>query len=270
MSGSAVTKSVLELVSETPDVDNQDAFETLSALFAELRAKLDRRFALTLDPSAERFSSYCNEEGQGQGTLQALSGPEMDWMIHSWTGTPTSSFTNIHLTAWLGPQIQVPHLWMAMGTIPELFVYLDYGPRTDMYVDTDYMDRYFGEVNTTFMDVQNDPKLPSFISQDLCTRQWISPTGICLAGVKPCAEIYARLAELAHQHIDRWLGWVDEASPVAAEKRVALARRDLQMRRTIAERDPANVLVANIYGEPMKNDLVEALWGGQRVLKRPT
>ncbi|MBN95966.1 MAG: hypothetical protein CL928_18145 [Deltaproteobacteria bacterium] len=269
MTTAAVTKSVLELVSETPDVDNQAAFETLSTLFAALRAKLDGRFTLTLDPSVDRFASYANAKGEGQGTLQALSGPEMDWMIHSWTGTPTSSFTNIHLTAWLGPQIRVPHLWMAMGTIPELFVYLDYGPRTDMYEDTDYMDRYFGPVNATYMDVQNDPQLPSFISQDLCTRQWISPTGICLAGVKPSAPIYARLATLAHAHIDRWLGWVDDASPVPIEDREVLARRDLNMRRTIAERDPANALVANIYGETMKDDLVKALWGDQRVLPRP-
>ena len=33
--------------------------------------------------------------------------------------------------------------------------------------------------------------------------------------------------------------------------------------------DPANALVAKIYGEPMKDALVESLWGANRVLDRP-
>ena len=264
-----VTKSVVELINEAPDVDNQAPFDVMWKLFAELRAKLDARFELTLDPSVEKFQSYSNPKGQGQGTIHALSGPEVDWMVHSWMGTPKSTFTNIHLTTWLGPQIRVPHLWMAIGTIPDVFVYFDYGPRADMYLDTAYLDHYYEPANQQYMDTQNDPGMPAFISQDLLTRQFISPTGVCLAGMKPTPEVLAKLGAMAHAHLDRWLGWVKEAEPVPAAERPALATRDLYMRRTIAERDPANAVATNLYGEAMKDELVRALWGGDRKLARP-
>ena len=74
---------------------------------------------------------------------------------------------------------------------------------------------------------------------------------------------------MAHEHIDRWLAWVDEAELVPEAERPALAARDLHMRRTITERDPANALATKLYGEAMKDELVSALWGGERQLPRP-
>ena len=270
MTTTTVTQSVAQLVEDTPDVDNQSTFEAMWRLFAELRAKLDARFELKLDPSCDKFQSYSNGQGEGEGTIDALTGPEMDWLIHSWMGTPQSSFTNMHLTAWLGPQTRVPHLWMAIGTIPDLFVYFDYGPRTDMYADTEYMDRYYQPMNDAFMKTQNAADLPTFVSQDVCTRQFISPTGICLAGVKATPEIYERLAKMAHAHLDRWLAWVDDAETVPESLRPALAARDLHMRRTIAERDPANIMAVNLYGAEMADELVGALWGKDRTQPRPS
>ena len=110
MNTANVTRSVVQLLNDSPDVNNQSTFEALWDLFASLRKKIDTRFALTLDPSVQKFQSYSNPAGEGQGTIDALTGPEIDWLIHSWMGTPQSSFTNIHLTGWLGPHIRVPHL----------------------------------------------------------------------------------------------------------------------------------------------------------------
>jgi len=270
MSTAAVTRSVAQLIEETPDVDNQSTFEALWSLFADLRKKLDARFDLTLDPSCEKFQSYSNDQGEGQGTIDALTGPQIDWMIHSWMGTPQSSFTNMHLTTWLGPHIRVPHLWMAMGTIPDIFVFLDYGPRVDLTVNTPYLDHYYSQVNDQYMEVLNDPELPSFVTQDLCTRQYVTPTAVCLGGVKTSPEMIARLSEMAHAHLDRWLSWVDQAEPVPVSERQALAARDLYIRRTIAERDPANAVADRLYGKEMTNELVRTLWGGDRVLPRPS
>jgi len=269
MNTATVTRSVVQLLDETPDVDNQSTFEALWSLFAELRQKIDARFALTLDPSVGKFQSYSNANGEGQGSIDALTGPEMDWMIHSWIGTPQTSFTNMHLTAWLGPHIRVPHLWMAMGTIPDIFVFLDYGPRADLSVDTAYLDRYYTDVNAGYMQVLDDPELPSFVTQDLCTRQYVSPTGVCLGGVKSSPAMIQRLSQMAHAHVDRWLSWVDEAEAVPFAEREALAARDLYVRRTIAERDPANAVATRLYGDEMTHELVRSLWGGDRILSRP-
>ena len=51
--------------------------------------------------------------------------------------------------------------------------------------------------------------------------------------------------------------------------RAALAERDLYVRREICERDPANVVVDNLFGEELGRYLVKTLWGGTRTLPRP-
>ena len=53
-----VTKSIIDLVDESPDIDNQSNFEQLWKIFSGLRAKLDQRFDLKADPSAEIFQPY--------------------------------------------------------------------------------------------------------------------------------------------------------------------------------------------------------------------
>ena len=54
------------------------------------------------------------------------------------------------------------------------------------------------------------------------------------------------------------------------ERRERLAADDLARRRTIAERDPANVMGVRFFGPEMTDRLVRALWGGDRVLPRPS
>ena len=49
----------------------------------------------------------------------------------------------MHLTIWLDQQIRVPHLAYAFATVPHLFFYMDYIPRTDLFTDLEYLDRYF-------------------------------------------------------------------------------------------------------------------------------
>jgi hypothetical protein len=65
-------------------------------------------------------------------------------------------------------------------------------------------------------------------------------------------------------------GWVKEAKPVPVEKRAELAERDLILRRTIVKRDPANVLAARRLGPDMEERLVNALWGADRQIPRPS
>ena len=51
------------------------------------------------------------------GSIEAFSGPELDWVVQSWWGNPAAGFTNHHLTIWMPPTSRVPHLGMAIGTI---------------------------------------------------------------------------------------------------------------------------------------------------------
>lgn len=268
MSTNIVTRPLLELVDERPDVDNRELFDALWGIMADLRRKLDARFQLSPDPSTKDLQPYQAANGSAKGVLGAWTGPEIDWMIHSWIGTPKTSFTNMHLTVWLGPQIKVPHFGMALGTTPDVFMYLDYLPRVDLMTDLATLDRYYEPANKRALELATDPRFAPFASQELYMRQSQSATSLCYL-VKPSAEIIEKIRGLAHEMLDRWLGWVDAAEPVPTQERAALAARDLLVRRTICERDPANVFGERLFGKEMTTRLIGALWGKDRKNPRP-
>ncbi len=265
----STVKSLLELVDERPDVDNREVFDQLWNILSELRAKLDARFSLTPDASTADLQPYYSLDGKAKGFLSAFSGPEIDWLTHTWIGTPQTSFTNMHLTVWLGPQIRVPHFGMALGTMPDIFMYIDYVPRADLVTDLDYLDTYYEPVNESYIELRKDTRFSPFISKNLYMRQSQSATSHCYL-VPPSDETIAIIRNLAHEMMDRWLGSVDTAAPVPVEDRPALAARDLHLRRSIAERDPANVIGVRLFGEELADRLVRGLWGGDRHLPRPT
>ena len=108
---------VEEMLDASPVVDVHDTFAQFQQLLADLKAKIDARFATTRDPSTESLEQYGTyPEGPG-GRVAAYSGPEVDWMVHSWLGDPSRSFVNLHLTCWLGPQVKVPHLGIAPAVL---------------------------------------------------------------------------------------------------------------------------------------------------------
>jgi len=263
-----LTQSVEELVNARPDVDNSEVFETLTKLFAELRQKVESRLELKLDPSCADITPYHNLDGEVTGSVSNFSGPEVDWAVSSWMGTPQSSFTNLHLTVWLGPEIRVPHLWMAMGTIPKLFVYLDFGPRTELASDIDHLQKYYGPENDLYLDFYNDDRFTPFVSRSVEVRSFISPIGVC-ATAEPDADAIETASAAAHRMVDRWLGWLENPESVPVELQAAQAERDLYVRRQIAETDPANSLAERLLGKPLTERLVKSLWGGDRVLPRP-
>ena len=260
-------KAVQDFVDESgATVDVTPAYTALFALVEELKAKVDQRFTVTRDASTQQFESY---SGDGPtGTIRAYSGDEIDWMVHSWIANPTASFTNIHLTIWLGPQVRVPHFGLAFGTFPQVWCYLDYVPRADLVTDLDYLDTYYEPLNEEALDIRSRPGLDRFNSRALHVRESLSETAHCWSCLDD-EQAIATATELAHSRLDRWLQWVDQAPVVPEAERTALRRRDETVRRNIAERDPANVMGVRYFGEQMTQDLVKALWGGDRALPRP-
>ena len=102
----SVTRSVEDLVMGSPKVDNRASFEVLTALFTELREKIWSRLELNLDPACHTIRPYQNLEGEVSGSVSTFSGPEVDWAVSSWMGTPESSFTNLHLTVRVRPGVR--------------------------------------------------------------------------------------------------------------------------------------------------------------------
>ena len=265
-----ITQSIEEMVEANPGVDNQENFEALWGLIGEMLEIVKGRFELQMDPCCAELQPYVGLPDTGaKGYIGAYSGPEVDWLIHSWTGNPKASFTNMHLTINLGPHIDVPHFGFALGTVPDIFWYMDYLPRCELILNPDYADKYYyGEVNDDYISMDRDPAFTNFVSRDFYTRLAQTPTSICV-GAPINEETLATVRERAMGQLHRWLGWVDAAEPVAEDKRAALAERDEFIRKTICIRDPANVVVDNLFGEELGKYLVDTLWGGTRTLPRP-
>jgi hypothetical protein len=261
-------KSLMEMVDERPNVDNSVAFDELWGIFGALRQRVDERFELQMDDSTRDLQPYRGVEGSGaEGRLAAYSGDEMDWLVHSWIGNPKYSFVNMHLTCWLPATTKVPHLAYALATTPDIFFYMDYVPRVDLMVDTDSLDRYYAPVNARSIELKENPNMNYFTSRSLYVRQALSETALCYT-CKYTPENMAVIKEVAHEMMTRWFGWLDAGHPVPQDEQPTLAERDLHIRKTIAERDPANEMGVRLFGQDLTERLVRALWGGDRVLPR--
>jgi len=265
---STKVQSVDELILQSPDRNNQAQFAEMWQILNEVRAKIDKHFNLTLDASVHDLANYGTKDGTTKGHLTAWSGDGVDWLIHSYMGTPARSFSNMHLTVWLGPEIDAPHFGMALGTIPDMFVYLDFIPRVDVTTDLEYLDRYYEPTNATFLEFEANPEFSPFVSRSLYMRQAQSRTSLCYKAEANATNIDL-VRSAVHAKVDQWLQMVAKAKPVPVEAQAALAQRDLLVRRTIAQRDPANVMGEIIFGKQLTDRLVGTLWGQNRASKRP-
>ncbi|MEV6773881.1 oxidoreductase [Nocardia sp. NPDC051030] len=266
---SETLQHVEQMVDQNPRVDVTETFEEWRELLSGLKSRIAERFELTRDPSTADLESYGDPATGPAGSLAAYSGPEIDWLVHSWIGDPRTGFVNLHLTAWLGPHVRAPHLGAALLLWPDGWFYVDAIPRGDLVGDGAYFDSYYAP---------NDPAWLAFKEEHQDFTWFTSRTGFIRASLSPTAYCYSfpptrpnldTVAELLTARVDQWLGWVADAEPVPAPERAALADRDLAVRRNIAERDPANVMGERLFGPELTQRLVRALWGGDRELPRP-
>ena len=198
----SITSSIEELIAVDGAIDNRETFDQLWAITGEMMDKVRARFELEADPSVDGLQPYGTEGGAG-GYLAAYAGPEVDWLVHSWTGNPAATFTNMHVTINLGPQVDVPHFGFALGTVPDLFWYMDYMPRKDLWTHPDYADRYYGgAVNDQFVAMQREEAFKPFVSRDLYTRVAQSPCSVCY-GAPVSEDNIGLIRDLAHEQLDR-------------------------------------------------------------------
>ena len=261
------TTSIADIHQNAATVDTTEEFAELKVAVGAMYEKVRARFELEPDPSVEDFHDYGAENGP-KGSINAFTGPEVDWMIHSWLGNPSIGFTNLHLTVWLANNTYVPHLGLALGTLPDYWYYVDYVPRVDLLADGTYLDRYYEPDNAEYMEMRTAEGFSPFVSHSLYIRQAVSHTALCHV-VKRTPAGRDKMLELASARVDRWLAHVDEPHVVPLSERAALAERDLYMRRTVADRDPANIMGVRFFGEEKTTRLVRALWGGDRKIARP-
>ncbi len=261
----AATRRVLsieEVLEARPELDNSEVFGQLAGIMRELRQKMLDSFELTPSPANAKYGSYTPPNGACKGSLNTFHGPEIEWLVDSWMGNPASGFTNMHFNTWLRADTRVPHLAIVLGTIPDVFFYFDFVPRTDLTTDVDYLDRYYEWLNAKFIAFHEDPAMKPFISRSNYMRQAISPSGLCFTCSRDPRNV-ALLRATAHALMDQWIAWVKAGDPVLAKEEAGLAARDQRVRRAIAERDPANSLAERLLGKTEMETLVKLLWGVQ-------
>jgi len=266
--GERILTPIVDLVNASPNEDRTEQFKRLWGILDKMHKRISERFELQHDPACSELVNYELDSGY-KGTTEAYVGPEIDWYIHSWCGHPSQTFSNMHITITLGPQYLVPNFGFALGTVPDLFMYMDYLPRVDLLNNIDYADRYYTEVNEEFLELQANPEFKPFISRDLYTRIAMTPTAVGY-GADPSNDNIAVAEAVAMSRLERWLKWVDDAEKTPVEMRAELAQRDHRIRRNICERDPANQVAANIYGDEFADKLVKTISAANRSLPRPT
>ena len=260
-------KSVTEIFDDAPSTDSTKIFDRLWSVMATQRDRIMEQFDLNEDMSLAEQESFGGDSGP-RGSQRAWTGSNMDWLVNSWIGDPEGGFTNMHLTAWLGPDTNVPHLGMAWGTLPHLWFFVDLLPRADLWLDLDYVDQYYEPANEAYLELLEQPGVTPFVSKDTYTRVSVSQSAFCV--VLPTTDENIDLIEtMAATRIDQWLSYLAEAPKTDPEKREALATRDLAMRTNIAERDPANALAERFFGEELTQKLIRNLTGADRLIERP-
>ena len=263
------TRPFSDEIAARPNVDQRETFDALWGILGDLFDKVKGRFELRPDPSTAGLRPYQACDGSGAaGWLSTYAGPEIDWLVHSWVGNPKASFTNMHLTVSLGSKFEAPNLGVALGTVPDLFMYLDFIPRKDLAVNPEYMEKYYDELNEEHLRLAEDLELSSFISRCLYMRVTQSAASLCITAPDTGRNLRT-VRGATNRMVDQWLANVGKSAILPESARPAQAARDELLRREIAERDPMNAHVERMYGKELTDELIAALWGGRRVLPRP-
>lgn len=263
MSGDT-TQHLADVLDAHAPVDNTQVFQALLQVREQAWNIVRAGLSLREDLTCQDIQHIPDLQGNIVGNIHTYTGDQspVDWVVRSWIGRPETGFTNIHLTCWLNAEIDVPHLGLALGTAPQVFCYVDFLPRYDAPVNFDHLNQYHEPMNETWITLRRHPAYQTFTPVHLYTRSTLSPIAIC--GLLPFSDFQAVVAPVMLEYVRKWVQTVQQAQPIAPEKRAALKARDEMLRRTIVEKDPANILADRLLGAAMREKLVRILHAAER------
>ncbi len=260
----AHTRNISDILDESPQTDNTAVFNHLLNVREQAWNMVQSSLDLREDQAGADLRDLRDLQGESSGEMTTFTGntSPVDWLIRSWIGKPVTGFTNIHLTSWLKPMVDVPHLGFALGTVPDVFFYCDLIPRADLPAAPEYQEKYLAPLNEAWIKLRRDPAVTVFNPVHLYTRSTLSPVALC--GVIPFPVFKDKVESAMLHYVRYWVDLVKNATPVPTEQQPALQARDEFVRRTIVEKDPANHLADRMFGAPMRERLVRILWGAER------
>ncbi len=258
------TKTIMEFLAESPSVDVSRAWERCWNIHSRITDRIMARFPVTRHPSTAGEDYWTSPDGQLEGCFKAYSGPEMDWLVHSWLGNRKASILDMNATAFLAQQNQVPHLCIIFGTIPKLYFYAEYTPRVDLRTHYDYLLKYYEPANEDFLKFRSDPKWTRFVSHGTYLRAMMSPVAVSSHAELDDDNI-GTCEKFLVKFMDRWFKWLDEAEVLPEEQRAAQQQYDYTVRELGYRTDPMNVLPQKVLGMQEFNRRLDMRIGVQQM-----
>lgn len=253
------TRSIVDFLDAAPDVDVRATWEAYWATLTAMRDRLLARF-----PGAQRHPSCADHEsyeaGTFEGSLTTWTGGGVDWMVHSWIGNRTGSILDMNITVWLDQAVDVPHLAIVFGTVPQVFHYSDFLARRDLALCPDYLNRWYEPENRHFLEFRGDERFTPAVSHGLHTRAVLSPVGHSYSAERT-DEVVDAVQAYALARFERWLAMVDAAEPVPEAERATLRARDRRLRVLTYTLDPMNALATRAMGAETAGRLVALRYG---------
>jgi len=254
------TKTILEFLSENPDVDVSKAWERCWGIHTGIVERVRERFPVERHHSTVGEDYFTSPDEQMEGSFAAYTSPDVDWLVHSWIGNRKASILDMNATVFLGQETRVPHMAIIFGTIPKLYFYAEYTPRVDLRTNHAYLQKYYEPANEDFLKFRSDPNWTRFVSHGTYLRALMSPIA-----TSSTAELTDENIDTCEKFlggfVDRWFRWLDEAEEVPMEERAAQQEYDFMVRELGYRTDPMNVLPQKIFGEEEANRRLEMRCG---------
>ena len=268
MSSNKETKTIMEFLSENPNVDVSKAWERCWGIQTNIIERVRERFEVAKHPSCEGRDYFTSSEhpdhGLLEGSFNAYSGDQVDWLVHSWIGNRQRSILDINATVFLGQETRVPHLAVIFGTIPRLYFYAEYTPRMDLRTNPDYLNHYYEPVNQDFLEFRANPNWTRFVSHGTYLRSLMSP--VCVSSHAELTDENIDFCEdYLERFIGRWFSWLDQAEEVPESERNDQQIYDFQVRELGYRNDPMNVLPIQVFGEEEANRMLEMRIGVDQI-----
>jgi hypothetical protein len=241
------TKTIMEFLSENPDVDVSKAWERCWSIHSNIIDRVRARFPVERHHSTVDEDYFTSADKKMEGSFAAYNSQDIDWLVHSWIGNRRASLLDMNATVFLGQQTRVPHMAIIFGTIPKLFFYAEYTPRVDLRTNLDYLKQYYEPANEDFLDFRSDPNWTRYVSHGTYLRALMSPVAISATAelnddnINTCEKFLSGF-------VDRWFGWLDVADEVPEEERAAQQEYDFTVRELGYREDPMHALTQTIFG----------------------
>ena len=264
MSSSAQTKTIPEFLAEAPDVDSSELWRAFWEILSEAKDEITAVLPVEPHSSSADLGSWTSGDGGFEGSLNTYAGdPDAgaEWLVHSWIGNRKASILDMNLQVWLGPHIDVPHLVIVFGTIPNIFHFSDLVARRDLMTDVAYLERYYEPENSEWLGLRGDDRFTWSVSHGTYMRAFLSPVGNSYVAAERSDDVVETLRTEVRRRVQTWLRWVREATPVPVEERETLRRRDHQVRTFGYTLDPMNELSKRFLGAERVDQLVSVRAG---------